>query len=140
MGYRTEQLDKPFKRFSSLPCLFLAHRMSTHDAAAATTTTSSVGAIEIVAAAAVGATSAVDATTTTIVRMAPTATFSTLPLGPLGTVVLYLTVAGMAQLIGTNKEMNTSALDSPEFWRQRCCGTFGRHVDYIEVRSHRLII
>ncbi|CBN78792.1 conserved unknown protein [Ectocarpus siliculosus] len=64
--------------------------------------------------------------------MAPTATFSTLPLGPLGTVVLYLTVADMAQLIGTNKEMNTSALDSPEFWRERCCGTFGRHVDYIE--------
>ncbi|CAM9782101.1 unnamed protein product [Ectocarpus fasciculatus] len=38
----------------------------------------------------------------------------------------------MAQLVGTNKEMNTSALDSPEFWRERCCGTFGRHVDYIE--------
>lgn len=118
--------------------------MSTPDAAAAAaTTTSSVGATETVAtaAAAVGATSDVDATTTTtIVRMAPTATFSTLPLGPLGTVVLFLTVADMAQFIGTNKEMNTSTLDSPEFWRERCCGTFGRHVDYIEVHTRRLII
>lgn len=64
-------------------------------------------------------------------------TFSTLPMGPLATAALFLTEADVAQLLRTDKEMatlNATEVVSDEFWRERCCRTFGDHADVIEVR------
>lgn len=62
-------------------------------------------------------------------------TLAALPLGPLTQAVLYLREGDVAQLLRTEKELSASALDSSEFWRERCCSTFGRHVECIEVRT-----
>lgn len=65
------------------------------------------------------------------VKIAPT--LSTLPMGPLVSAVLYLTEGDVAQLLRTGKAMSTSPLCSNEFWRERCCCTFGRHLECLEV-------
>jgi len=62
-----------------------------------------------------------------------TLSLSTLPTGPLATVVLYLTEGELAQLLRTQKMMLTSELESDEFWRERSCSTFGQHLQYIQV-------
>lgn len=64
-------------------------------------------------------------------KIAPT--LSTLPMGPLVSAVLYLTEGDVAQLLRTGKAMSTSPLFSDEFWRERCCSTFGRHLECLEV-------
>lgn len=61
-------------------------------------------------------------------------TFSTLPLGPLENAVMFLREGDVGQLLRTNKDMHLSAVDSDEFWRERCCHTFGRYLHCIEVR------
>ena len=58
---------------------------------------------------------------------------SALPTGPLASVVLYLTESELAQLLRTQKAMLTSELESDEFWRARCCSTFGQHLQHIQV-------
>lgn len=60
-------------------------------------------------------------------------TLSTLPMGPLMSAVLYLTEGDVAQLLRTSNAMNSSPLCSDEFWRERCCSTFGGHLECLEV-------
>lgn len=62
-------------------------------------------------------------------------TFSTLPLGPLENAVMFLREGDVGQLLRTNKDMHLSAVDSNEFWHERCCDTFGRYLHCIEVCS-----
>lgn len=63
-----------------------------------------------------------------------TLSLSTLPTDPLATVVLYLTEGALAQLLRTQKAMLTRELESDEFWRERCCSTFGQHLQHIQVQ------
>lgn len=70
--------------------------------------------------------------TADVPRVGPT--FSTLPLGPLENAVMFLREGDVGQLLRTDKDMHFSAVDSDEFWRERCCHMFGRHLHCIEVR------
>ncbi|CAM9424866.1 unnamed protein product [Scytosiphon promiscuus] len=71
--------------------------------------------------------------TTAIMCSSPS--LSSLPTGPLAAAVLYLTEADLAQLLRTDKEMahlNAGEIASDDFWRERCCNTFGAHADSLE--------
>ncbi len=69
-----------------------------------------------------------------------TLSLSALPAGPLATVVLYLTEGELAQLLRTEKAILTSELESDEFWRERCCSTFGQHMQHVQVRQFTAVI
>lgn len=68
------------------------------------------------------------------------ANLSTLPWGPLENAVLFLKEGDFAQVLAMSKEFST--LHSDDFWRERCCDTFGQHLTNIEVfqldNVHRL--
>lgn len=74
--------------------------------------------------------------------MAAKLAFSALPTGPMATVMLYLTEGDMARVMRTHLEMKMkeSEVASHEFWRGRCCSTFGRHVDSIQVSAVLLLL
>ncbi|CAM9840889.1 unnamed protein product, partial [Sphacelaria rigidula] len=55
---------------------------------------------------------------------------SALPWGPLENAILFLKERDLAEVLRVSKEFST--LQSDEFWRERCCDTFGRHLANID--------